>query len=85
MAKLRRTPTRNWRKRLVEACATIATYAAKTEGGTAHTVQLMLGDPEFRAGAIRHALDATQAGAMPGHADVRTAVDRLRGYDGEVI
>lgn len=44
------------RPKLIDACATIARAVSVSGSGAAHTVQLMLRDPEFRQSAIETAL-----------------------------
>lgn len=83
-----RTKSAQWRKRVLNACQTVAKAVSDTDGGAAHTVQLMMQDPKARA----EAMDIALALAGPGgrhyvstddYQRVQAAVDVLRGYHGE--
>jgi hypothetical protein len=84
--------TSGHRRKIVEACATIARAVATTSGGEAHTVQLMLRDPEFRRNtiheALRRATPHQSDGMISRHRTVESfnavqnAANILRAYDG---
>jgi hypothetical protein len=78
------------REKIVEACATIAIAVSQTRSGAAHTVQLMLRDPSFRANAIAAArgrvataeLSSPTEGQLAAEQDVHSAAYELSRYAG---
>lgn len=82
--------SQTWRKKVVEACVTVARAISATNGGTAHTVQLMLADPAARSSAMADALRRAKpadgdTSAVKEYQTVQAAVDLLTGYEGKRI
>lgn len=79
--------------KLVKECTVIAAAVSQTSSGAAHTVQLMLRDPEFREKAISeaqsrvstHHLSAPTGAQVVAEQDVRSAAYQLRRYAGRKL
>lgn len=83
-------PAMAWRKRALEACATIARCVSVTDQGVVHTVQRMQQDAAFRQMACAQALqrtkpmDGDKSGAVA-YLAVQKAVDLLRQHEGKKL
>jgi hypothetical protein len=80
-----RASSRAWREKVVVACTIVARWVSATDGGAAHTVQLILKDAAFRSTALDEALRRAiphKQHDVASYQQLQQAVDLLRGYEG---